>query len=113
MNWASVDAALLAHARKLGQFRAAHVALARGRHVRLAQQPYVFARIDELRQDRVLVAPEVHGNVSVPVAGVFADGQRLRDAYTGNTAVVRQGRVSLQAAGMLLLEATPDSRPPE
>lgn len=113
MNWASSDPALLAHARKLGQFRAAHVALARGRHVRLAQQPYVFARIDELRHDRVLVAPEIQGHVSVPVAGVFADGQRLRDAYTGNTAVVRQGRVSLQAAGMLLLEAVPDPGFPE
>lgn len=108
MNWANLDQALLAHAQKLGQFRAAHVSIARGRHVRLAQQPYVFARIDELHQDRVLVAPEINGDVTVPVAGVFVDGQRLRDANTGNTAVVRQGSVKMHAAGMLLLEAMHD-----
>lgn len=112
MNWQHIDQALLAHAQKLGQFRAAHVALARGRHVRLAQRPYVFARIDELHQDRVLVAPEINGDVSVPVAGVFADGQRLRDANTGKIAVVQQGSIKMHAAGMLLLEAIHDQQNP-
>lgn len=50
-----------------------------------------------------------HGEtLEVPVAGVFADGQRLRDGYSGNTAVVRDGRIELTPApgsdGLLLLE---------
>src|SRR5690606_31148345 len=53
--------------------------------------------------------------LDVPVAGVFADGQRLRDGYSGQTAVVSNGRISLTPApdsgGLLLLEA--DGAAPE
>ena len=45
----------------------------------------------------------------IPVAGTFADGQRVRDYYTGRTAVVRDGQVTMapgeQAEGLVLLEA--------
>ncbi|AZZ44860.1 alpha-amylase [Pseudomonadaceae bacterium SI-3] len=47
--------------------------------------------------------------VQVPVAGVFEDGQRLRDAYSGNTTIVKDGKVELTPApgsnGLLLIEA--------
>src|SRR5690606_11160216 len=47
--------------------------------------------------------------LDVPAAGVFADGQRLRDGDSGQTAVVSNGRTSLTPApdsgGLLLLEA--------
>ncbi|KJH79927.1 alpha-amylase [Stutzerimonas stutzeri] len=47
--------------------------------------------------------------VQVPVAGVFSNGQRLRDAYSGNTATVQNGKVELTPApgsdGLLLIEA--------
>lgn len=47
--------------------------------------------------------------VQVPVAGVFDDGQRLRDAYSGNTATVQNGKIELTPApesnGLLLIEA--------
>ena len=104
MIWTQLDDALLTHARKLGRFRAGHVALARGRHVPLTDAPYVFARIDEQRQDRVVVAPELVGDATVSVRGVFDDGLVLRDAYGGATGTVRNGTVRLPARGMLLLE---------
>ncbi|WP_317201921.1 alpha-amylase family glycosyl hydrolase [Janthinobacterium sp.] len=107
MNWATPDAALLAHARKLGRFRARHVALARGAHTQLSLQPYAFARIDKVGGDRVLVAPDTSGELTLAVRGVFADGARLRDAYSGRPAVVRDGAVSLRAEGSVLLEAAP------
>jgi alpha-amylase len=107
MNWASVDAALLAHAQKLGQFRAAHPALARGQHVRLAEKPYVFGRIDAGHQDTVVVAPELAGEQVVPVGKLFAEGAMLRDAYSGQIAKVQQGRVTLRAQGTVLLELLP------
>ncbi|MCJ0972586.1 alpha-amylase [Pseudomonas sp. PS1] len=49
------------------------------------------------------------GAVQVPVTGVFEDGQRLRDAYSGDTAIVENGQVELTPApgsdGLLLIEA--------
>ena len=48
---------VLAHWRKLGSFRARHVALARGEHRELAGAPYAFSRIDAASGDRVVVAP--------------------------------------------------------
>jgi alpha-amylase len=57
--------------------------------------------------------------VQVPVAGVFDNGQRLRDAYSGNTATVQNGKVELTPAphsnGLLLIEAadSPSEQPRE
>jgi alpha-amylase len=108
MNWGSVDAPLLAHWRKLGRFRQAHVALARGEHRQLAEAPYTFSRIDAASGDRVVVAMGARGPTTIPVGEVFAEGRTLRDAYTGRTATVRQGQVQLDAQGWVLLEARPD-----
>ncbi|MFL9814956.1 alpha-amylase [Stutzerimonas sp. VN223-3] len=51
--------------------------------------------------------------IQVPVADVFENGQRLRDAYSGNTATVQNGKIELTPApdsgGLLLLEAADSS----
>ena len=44
------------------------------------------------------------GEVAIPVAGAFKDGDVLQDAYTGRTATVAGGAVKLQAEGYVLLE---------
>jgi len=53
--------------------------------------------------------------VNVAVGGVFRNGQTLRDALSGATAVVRNGQVTLQPAagsdGLLLLEAAEPAKP--
>lgn len=105
MNWDSADAAVLSHWRKLGQFRARHVALARGEHRRLSDSPYVFART--LPNDKVVVATGVSGTAKLPVQGVFEDGTRVRDAYSGALATVTAGMVEMtaDARGVVLLEA--------
>lgn len=105
MNWGSLDQALLTHWCKLGQFRLHHVALARGTHTRLQGEPYVFARVMAQEDDRVVVAPQLSGDVEVPVGQVFAEGAQVRDAYSGAQAVVSGGKVKLQAQGVVLLEA--------
>jgi len=107
MNWNSIDGTLLAHWRKLGSFRARHVALARGVHQMLADTPYVFSRVDAASGDRVVIAWNVTGPQQLPVAGVFADGERLHDAYSGQTSVVRNGRVTIDAQRWVLLERQP------
>jgi alpha-amylase len=104
MNWAGADAALLAHWRKLGRFRHAHVALARGVHRKLADAPYTFSRIDAVSSDRVVVAMAADGAERIAVGDTFAEGSTVRDAYSGRTAVVRDGHVALPAQRWVLLE---------
>lgn len=112
MNWSGIDEPLLAHWRKLGSFRARHVALARGAHRRLSETPYAFSRIDAASDDRVVVALQASGPVVLAVAGTFPDGQWVHDAYSGQRAVVTNGQVALTAAGTVLLErAQPPSTP--
>ena len=105
MNWAKPDEKVLAHWRKLGTFRARHRALATGIHRQLSAAPYTFSRVEPASGDRVVVALGANGDVTLPVTGVFQDGQMLRDAYTGRTANVISGKVSVQAEGTVLLEA--------
>lgn len=104
MNWHSIDQGLLAHWRKLGTFRARHVALARGTHQMLSESPYVFSRIDARTADHLVVALNVQGDVTLPVGSAFTDGQWLHDAYSGQRVVVAGGKVALKAAGTVLLE---------
>lgn len=102
MNWSNADAAVLAHWQKLGQFRKRHVALARGAHQKLGDIPYTFSRV--WGADRVVAVPKARGAVTIPVAGVFRDGEKLRDAYSGIDVKVVGGVVSLVAQGTVLLE---------
>ncbi len=102
MNWAHPDAAVLAHWQKLGQFRIRHVALARGVHHKLSDTPYAFSRV--YGSDRVVAVPKASGAITIPVAGVFKDGETVRDAYSGTNAKVMGGKVSLIAQGTVLLE---------
>ena len=111
MNWSSIDAALLEHWRKLGTFRARHVAVARGVHERLGEAPYVFSRVDAATGDRVVVALGATGEVQLPVGKVFRDGEVLRDAYSGRSVTVEGGRVRMQAHRVVLLERAAAAAP--
>jgi len=104
MNWSSPNSNVLEHWRKLGTFRSRHRALANGEHKQLSEVPYTFSRIEPVSGDRVVVAMGAKGPVSLTVAGAFADGETLQDAYTGRSAIVAAGKVSLQADGYVLLE---------
>jgi alpha-amylase len=108
MNWATPDAKVLTHWRKLGTFRARHRALASGEHKQLGAAPYTFSRVDATSGDKVVVALEARGQVSLPVAGVFEDGATLHDAYSGQTAKVVGGKVALLAEQVVLLERVQD-----
>lgn len=107
MNWARIDTALLAHWRKLGSFRSRHVALARGEHRQIGETPYVFSRVDAASGDRVVVAMNAGGAQEIAVADIFIEGERLRDAYTGQIGEVRSGRVQIAAQRWVLLERLP------
>jgi len=85
------------HWSRLGRFRHAHPAVGAGVHQMLAASPYTFKRTYEKNgvTDRVVIALDLPLDRAVPisVAGVFTDGQTVRDAYTNQTAVVSGGKV--------------------
>jgi alpha-amylase len=94
-----------AHWSKLGLFRQSHLAIGAGEHRKLADKPYTFARTYE--SDKVVVALDVPVGkpVDVSVGSVFANGARVRDAYSGVTYTVRNGKVATSGkAGVVLLE---------
>jgi alpha-amylase len=113
MNWADLErgratARVLEHWRKLGRFRRAHPAVGAGVHRTLQAKPHIFSR--ELgsggRLDRVLVAMDQgEGAKTVPVFGVFPDGTKLMDGYSGVAGTVRNGAVSLTTGSGLVLLA--------
>ena len=92
----------------LGKFREAHPAVGAGVHKKLADGPYTFARTLERGaiRDKVVVALDVAGGKAVPitVAGVFEDGETVRDYYSGKRAVVKGGKVAFTASkGVVLI----------
>jgi alpha-amylase len=103
MNWEAIQQTdsvqqVLRHWNKLGQFRRMHPAVGAGRHQKLAEVPYTFARTYEHEgvADRVVVALDTpEGSKQISVGDVFAEGSVLRDAYSGDTAKVSNGQVSL------------------
>jgi alpha-amylase len=104
MNWDTMDTAVLAHWRKLGQFRLRHPAIAKGAHRKIGDAPYAFARIDAASGDRVVVALDVPRGAMLDVAAIFQEGEVLTDAYSGWRGQVRDGRIQLQSEGTVLLE---------
>ena len=96
------------HWARLGRFRAAHPAVGAGVHQMLAHSPYTFKRTWQQGAitDRVVVALDLPKDKAVPisVAGVFNDGQTVRDSYSGQSAVVAAGKVQFaQAAPVALI----------
>ncbi len=108
MNWAHFDEDLVRHWQKIGSFRAAHPAVARGGHDKLSDAPYTFYRgvRQGLDTDEVIVVMGANGKTRVNVSIVWPDDTVLRDAYTGNVAIVSFGQATFtaDASGLILIE---------
>jgi alpha-amylase len=97
------------HWARLGRFRHAHPAVGAGVHQMLQASPYTFKRTYDKGgvSDRVVVAlglPQDRA-VAIPVAGVFSDGQTVRDWYTGKSAMVSNGKVQFELRAPVALIA--------
>jgi len=109
MNWDEIKNNLetqkvLTHWQKLGQFRRNHAAVGAGKHQMVSNSPYWFTRT--YKDDKVLVGLDLNPGVKeVSVTGIFENGTRLRDAYSGKTAKVSNGKVSIDSEfGIVLYE---------
>jgi alpha-amylase len=95
------------HWARLGRFRHAHPAVGAGVHQMIASIPYTFKRTYEKDgvTDRVVIALNLPLDRPVPisVAGVFMDGQTVREAYSGKTAVVSGGKVQFDSRAPVAL----------
>ena len=95
------------HWARLGQFRHAHIAVGAGVHQMLQHSPYVFKRTYDKDgvSDKVVVALGLPTDkpASIAVRGVFGDGQTVRDAYSGTSAVVAGGMVQFPAQNAVVL----------
>jgi alpha-amylase len=87
-----------AHWAKVGLFRKAHVAVGAGVHQQLQAKPYVFKRTYDqgALHDKVVVALDLPTDkpARIDLHGVFANGQKVKDYYSGKTAVVKGGGVT-------------------
>lgn len=111
MNWDDIrqnpdTQKILAHWQRIGRFRRNHPAVGAGAHTTLAAAPYVCGRTFGKGKfsDSVVIAPDMPaGPKTIPVTGFFADGTKLRDAYSGKRAKVSGGNVTLDTPGTVVL----------
>lgn len=113
MNWDDVKnnpetQKILLHWQKLGQFRRNHPAIGAGIHQEISANPYVFSRtfIRDNYVDNVVIGLDLSiGKKEISVGTIFENGTKLKDAYSGKTAVVINGKISIDSEfDIVLLE---------
>lgn len=111
MNWDAIandvkTKGILLHWQKLGQFRRNHPAVGAGKHSMITAQPYVFQRNHAATNDKVVVGLDlVNGIKTINTGGAFTEGAKVRDAYSGKTAVVKSSNITFDTEfSTLLLE---------
>ena len=111
MNWNDYEnntetQSILKHWQKLGRFRANHPAVGAGVHNMILETPYLFTRSFEKGdfKDVVMVGlnyPE--GEKTIDVSGVFSNGAKIRDAYSGVLSEVINDEISIKSSDSVLL----------
>jgi len=97
---------VMAHYRKLGQFRREHPAVGAGIHARITHEPYVFSRTYENGDysDHVVVGLDLEkGEKTISVGKTYEDGASLHDYYSGSSTTVKKGRVVIDSDWEIVL----------
>ena len=94
------------HWQKLGQFRANHPAIGAGKHQLISQETneLVFSRV--FNNDKVLVGLNFNEEkIKINVSSVFKNGEKLRDAYSNQQVIVKDGEICMNSDfNIVLLE---------
>lgn len=113
MNWDEITSKsetkeILTHWQKLGMFRKNHPAVGAGVHAQISATPYVFSRVLTKRKftDKIVVGLDLEkGQKTIPVGTIFENGTKVKDSYSGKTATVTKGNVTINSDfGIVLLE---------
>ncbi|WP_407556615.1 alpha-amylase family glycosyl hydrolase [Winogradskyella sp. 4-2091] len=105
MNWDSIAKRkrikeVLTHWQKLGQFRAKHPAVGAGTHQMITSSPYYFYRSYQKGdfKDLVLIGLDLEqGKKVIDVSKIFEEGDVLNDTYSGKTATVENGEITIDS----------------
>ena len=105
MNWEAVKSdnktkEVLEHWQKLGKFREHHPSIGAGTHQMITQEPYVFYRSYQKGDfnDLVVIGLDLDkGEKTIDVSKIFEEGTVLRDAYSGETATVEKGKITINS----------------
>ena len=111
MNWEDVQSnaktkALLTHYQKLGKFRANHPAVGAGKHQKISNAPYTFSRTYQKGdfKDTIVIALDApKGAKTIQVSNAFAEGSKVRDAYSGMIGEVKNGKVEIHSTETIVL----------
>jgi alpha-amylase len=111
MNWNAVSKdtytqAVLEHWQKLGTFRKNHPAVGAGIHTQISSSPYAFSRTFTKGNytDAVVIGLDLPiGQKEITVGTIFKEGAKVKDAYSGKSAVVKNGRIKLDTSSSVLL----------
>ncbi|MFD2567381.1 alpha-amylase family glycosyl hydrolase [Pseudotenacibaculum haliotis] len=111
MNWEELKTSeiaqkTLAHYQKLGKFRANHPSVGAGRHADISKLPYLFSRTYESNgySDRIIIGLDLpKGEKIIDVSTIFGNGEKLRDAYSGQIMKVKNGTVTVQSDDTIVL----------
>ena len=114
MNWDAIknDArtkTILTHWQKLGKFRANHPAVGAGVHQMITETPYYFYRSYQKGnfKDLVVIGLKLEkGEKVIDVSKVFEERVMLRDAYSGKTATVENGKITIDSPFDIVLIET-------
>ena len=107
MNWNDIKEndetkALLNHYQKLGKFRHNHPAVGAGKQTVLKVDPYILHR--KYNSDEVIIALDYFREQKViDVANIWKDGTKVRDAYSGEISIVKDGRIILATTSDIVL----------
>lgn len=107
MNWTDSNnnlatQKLLEHYQKLGKFRADHSSVGAGVHRMISSSPYWFTR--SYNDDKVLIGLDLNSGIKeISVSGIFDDGIRLRDAYSGEIITVQNGKATINTHYSIVL----------
>lgn len=111
MNWNAVSKdtytqAVLEHWQKLGTFRKNHPAVGAGIHTQISSSPYAFSRTFTKGNytDAVVIGLDLPiGEKEIAVGTIFKEGTKVKDAYSGKSTVVKNGRIKLDTYSSVLL----------
>ena len=113
MNWDDLKTnrqtyLLLRHFQQLGKFRSSHPSVGAGVHQQISSAPYVFSRVYSKGNytDKVVVGLDLPiGKKEISVGTIFENGTTVTDVYSGKTAMVTDGKISIDSEyGIVLLE---------
>lgn len=111
MNWEDIKSnpktkEVEEHWQKLSNFRKNHPSIGAGIHTQISSSPYVFSR-SYLRgkyTDAVIIAIDLPtGKKEIPVATIFKNGTKVKDAYSGKNGVVKNGKVNFDTSFTIIL----------